>query len=137
VKIVVDPKGHMYYIQAVDGQCIIKEIMPSNSDKKYHQQIYEIKSGSCLAFSISDDGQLFYFMDDNKMITMLQRIADSRQLVEYKELKFKDQESADVQVEEFQQMIVSQKYLAYQSMLFYLVDDKPLEAGILDMERLN
>ena len=91
----------MFYIVSVDGICIIKEIIPTSSDKKYHQNIFEVKSNKCLAFSIGADDQTFYFMDDNKVINMLQRVNGSNQLAEVKILKIKDKERSLLEVDSF------------------------------------
>lgn len=117
----MDLRGHIYYILYVDGICLIKEIIPRQSDWKDHLTIIEIKSDQCLGFSISDDSQKFYFMDDYKQICVSKRIPDTKSLIESKELKIKEKDRTHFKVKEnFSNMILSDTYLIFESQIFYL-----------------
>lgn len=107
-------------------------------DKKDHIVIYEIKIDGILGFGISEDDSTFYFMDTTKTINKLQRMKDSKTLVEVAELYFKDKDRPNFQIEgiQYPDMIFSEKYLIWGSKIFYLFSDMPLQAGILDMEEL-
>jgi len=71
-----DEKGVVYYLTRDEGLITVYEINPKNDATP--ENIFEIKSNFCLGFSYHKG--YFYFMDDNKEITRLERINDQRKL---------------------------------------------------------
>lgn len=93
INMILDPKkGNIFYVKYVDGICQIREIIPRRSEFKDHLNIFEIKADQCLGFSISDDGKIFYFMDELKTIYVLKRIPDTKMLQDHSEMSLKDKD---------------------------------------------
>ena len=80
-----DEKGVIYYMTMDDGLVMVNEINPKNDI--IPENIFEIKSDVCLGFSYHKEN--FYFMNDLKEITKLNRINDQRKLYESKTLNLK------------------------------------------------
>jgi len=92
INFIMDKESHIYYVNKFDGQLIFREINPMYDEKKDHITIYEIKTDDILGLGISEDSQTFYFMDNFKIINKLQRMKDSKTLIEVDELLFKDKD---------------------------------------------
>jgi len=76
---------------------------------------------------ISKDGNFFYFMDSYKIVNKLERLKDSKQLVEVEELFLKDKDRPHfMSGNNYPLIIFSDKYLIWQSKIFYLFSDTPL-----------
>ena len=72
-------KGLIHYVVSREGHCYIKEINPQ-SESKDHPTVYEIKSDKCLGFCVR--GSDYYFVDDQKIVKKLTRLADTGLFVE-------------------------------------------------------
>lgn len=133
----MDNHNHIYYVQEFDGQLIFKEIHPDHDEEKNHIVIYEIKSEKILGFQIDQDGDTFYFIDQFKVVNKLQRIRDSKLLTETAQFMIKDKDLPHFNESGyFPKIIVNNRFLLWQSKIFYLFTN-PLQPGILDMEELE
>ena len=139
VRMIIDPaKGSIFYTVHVDGICLIKEITPRKSEVKDHLTIFEIKADQCLGLSISIDGQFFFFINEFKQIIVLRRVPDTKILIEDSELWIKDKDRTHLKLSDpYQRPLVSEKFLIFESNIFYLQQVTESTSGILDMERLN
>lgn len=96
--------------------------------------MFEIKSESCFGFAYKDG--TFLFIDNEKVITVLQRAKESRKLIEKEELNLKEKDSPNFLLDANCQSIINEKYLIQKTKIFYLFGNKPLQTGLLDMEEL-
>lgn len=88
----MDNSNNVYYITILDGHCEFKEVIPSMNNDSEHNTVYEIKSDNIYAFNVSEDGQIFHFMDQYRIINKLERMKDSRSLHETAEFYIKDKD---------------------------------------------
>jgi len=110
----------------------VKEINPTNDED--HLVVCKSQSGKCLQFEECCDH--FFFLDENKVVTMYKMSKDTRKLEPLKQLKIKDRDKPNFCNSPFTNMILCEKYIILDSKIFYLYDDHPLQNGILDMEQL-
>jgi hypothetical protein len=97
------------------------EINPIMDHASNHLKIFEIKSDFCQGFALYN--QTFLFMDNNKMVTKLQRMKESRMLYETGELNLKEKDSPNfVQDQYIANIILNENYTIYKSKVFYLFD---------------
>lgn len=91
-----------------------------------------------MGFDISENGKFFYFIDDTKTISKLRKQEDRKMLTEECTLYLKDKDMAHLKLDgHFQMMIISDKYLIYRQMIFYLYQEAPHEPGIFEVEKLT
>ena len=96
--------------------------------------VFEIKSESCRGFKVC--GEFFFFLDEFKVVSQLKMQKDSHQLVEINQLHMKEKDRPNFITNPYPNMIVNERYIIVDSKIFYLYEDQPLDAGILDMEEL-
>lgn len=71
-----------------------------------------MKAHKCLAFTLTESGgvETFFFMDENKMIWMLKRSENSRQLVWVKQLAMVELQRLDYKPGPYEVQILSERY---------------------------
>jgi hypothetical protein len=136
VEFVMDQNNIIYYVSMIDGHCAFKEILPGSDDDGEHTTIYEVKSEQIFAYSAAPDGRTFHFMDQYRVICKLERMKDSRALLETAEFYIKDKDRPQFQPGGYyDRIILSDLYMIWHSKIFYIFA-RQLDNGILDMEEL-
>ena len=125
-------KGLIYYVKTYAGMCRIYEIMPTSDEE--HLMVFELKSSYCYGFT--KNASNFLFLDDNKIVNVLQKQNESPMLLELSERKMKDKDSPNFQKDPQSLIIVKENYIISKSKIFYLFEGQPLSSGIMDMEEM-
>jgi hypothetical protein len=132
----MDEANNIYYISIAEGNCFFTEVIPSMDESSDHNVIYEIKTDEIFAFSCEKDGQIFFYLDQFKVINKLERIKDSRSLTEIDEFFIKDKDRSQfIPSGYYDTIIMSDSFMIYGSKIFYIGADQ-LDPGVLDMEEL-
>ena len=75
VPIIQDNRGVIYFITKSEGICTIHEINPKIDETNF--AIFEFKSNYVFGFCVTNN-DVFYYMDDDKIIYKLKRSKDQR-----------------------------------------------------------
>lgn len=110
IAMIMDKQCNMYYIQTSEGHCAIKQIVPFNDMN--HIQIYDIKSQCCFGFNIGPNNNIFYFIDEYKIVNKLIRTKETKKLVESEELYIKEKDRTSfIRSKMFMPVIFNDKYI--------------------------
>ena len=63
VRMILDGRSFIYYVQQKNGKCYIMEGNPRDPKIRNHYSIFSLKANKCLAFSAKNQ-DTFFFMDD-------------------------------------------------------------------------
>ena len=85
-----DESDFIYYIIKLNGMCDIMEGNPRDPYIEKHVSIYSVKAEKCLAFSLDSQNNMFFFMDQNFIVTHLKRNGSNRGLSLVGELTLKE-----------------------------------------------
>ena len=102
-----------------------------------HYDIWSLKANRCQALSVESSDKI-YFMDDNYIIYKLTREANNRHLQVENELTIKEIQRLEIKTKSFDEIIIRERYLLYQSKIFYLFNIQvgPYPDGIFESEDL-
>lgn len=103
---------------------------------QHHQQIFNLKTKKCLAFSLKDGS--FYLMNDSYIIYKLTRNTNDRQLEISNELTMKEIQRFDYTPGDFDSYVLDEKYSVFKSKIFYFYNNgkDPFPEGIFEAEDL-
>lgn len=78
VPMIKDQYDYLYYVILLNKEMHIMEGNPRDPIMSNHQIIFTNKSKKCIGFSMT--GSQFFYIDENKQISMLARTSQSRNL---------------------------------------------------------
>lgn len=117
----MDMKGNIYYVVEKDGQCCIFMIQPQLCEQRDHICIWTTKSDECLAFDIQRSSQVFYFIDNMKIVHKLEMMNDRLRLIETDTFYFKQKEILSFKKNKSQDLtIIRDGFMIHQNYVFYM-----------------
>ena len=137
VQMLMNDRDFIYYVQKHNGKCIIVEGNPRDPYIENHEKIMSITAEKCLAFTI-DKKDNFYFMDENFIVYKMSRNENNRKLTLQKELTMKEIQTLDFKPNDFDSVIMNEKYAIQGNKMFYLYDnaDEPFPEGVMESENI-
>ena len=133
----MDEKDFIYYVRKENGVCQLMEGNPRLPSLEDHYPIFEVKAESCTAMTV-ESGDKIFFMDEEYTIYVLTRDSSNRQTTLLNELTIKEIQRLEIKIEPFEEILIREKYLLFQSKIFYLfgIQEGPFPDGIFESEDL-
>lgn len=122
VPMIQNSMDYIFYVVKKNSLCHIMEGNPRDPNLDNHSSIFKIKAEKCLALTMNESEQTFFFMDENKLIQMLKSNENSRHLQRVRELAIVELQRLDYKPGPYEAQIISDKYAIYGSKIFYLYD---------------
>lgn len=103
-----------------NGICFIMEGNPKKPYLKFHTEIFQIKTPTCIAFDLRLSK--LFIMDKNHNVYRLGRDQNSRELIVEHESTMKQILKLDYKPKQFDNLILTEHFTIFGSKIFYLYD---------------